>query len=87
MGIYNSNNDGMGNVIQEFPLKPGAVDVTAGAANIDLQDSGAILILTSCTAYVEGESTKTFAITAPAKFGVSGIDSIHVDKVVSYILA
>ena len=87
MGIYNSNKDGMGNIGQEFPLKPGAVGVTTGAGNINLQDSGAILILTSCTAYVESESTKTFDITAPAKFGVSGIDSLHVDKVVSYILA
>ena len=87
MGTRNSNKNSMGNIIQEFPLKPGGVAATSGAASIDLLNASEILVLTSCVAYVEGENTKTFAITAPAKFGVASIGSLHVDKIVSYILA
>ena len=87
MGVFNSNKDSLGNIVPEFPLKPGGVGATTGAANIDLKGADAILVLTTCIAYVEGETTKTFSITAPAKFGVGRIDSLHVDKIVKYILA
>lgn len=86
-GILNSNKDGMGNVIPEFPLKPGMVDTTSGAISIDVTSASIILILTNCTAYVESETSKTFGIIAPMKFGVADIDSFHVSTTVNYILA
>ena len=73
--------------LQCMPLRSGGINATSGAGDIACTGYFVIQILTDCTIYVNAETTKTVALTAPAVFAIDEIDTLHVDKAVSYILA
>ena len=86
MSVYANNQDRNGGIIPDFPLKPGTVAVTTGAADISCDGKSTILIVTAVTCYVEQETTKTFAVAANSRFSVQDIDTIHVSGIATYIL-
>ena len=82
-----STNNSTGDSAQVFPLIPGNINATTGAANIDTLEYRYIYFGTDCTIYLNALNTKTLTIVAGEVFGCGYCDSIHVDGAVEYALA